>query len=393
MRRRIGAIAWQDLLDLGRQRGTWVSLLMFPVINVLLIVVVPGFLSEREQAKQDTERYRVAIEAVPDDSGLLRDELIEANFDVIAVPDARRAVRTRVAHVGLRLDAGAREAFEGTDQAQARVIALTTRRASNLAFGRLIEVLETVRIDQAATRALAAGLPKGAVRPITVEQVDLADSAAGARLELSHTLPFLALLPLTAAVGISAQRISGAKDLRIIEPLLLLPVRRFEVLAGKALAGFALGAVILPAVVVPLVASRFLPAGGAGRTVALGVETIAAITGVAALLLVVLVSIGAFAGAVARTSTELSSALPFVTLPLVLLAMALQFFTGVRATATTAFVPVLGPALLLRDAGAGVAASSAAALTVVATAVWAVVLLALATRFLERERTVLRATG
>jgi ABC-2 type transport system permease protein len=392
--RRIVLIARHDLVDLLRERGTWISLLMFPAVNVALLVLVPGMLSAREQSRQDTVRYTVAV--TESSASFLLDDLRAARFDTIDVAtrdEAEKAVRSRRAHVGLVLTGQAASDFAGTGQAQSEVIALTSRRSSNLAFARLIEVLEAVRSERAVDRARVAGLPVRAVRPVTAESADLADSHAGARMQLAQALPLVLILPLVASVGIAAQRISGSKDLRVMEPLLLLPLARVDVLAGKALAGLALGVVTLPAVTIPLVISRFVPAGTAGRTIALPASTIVAVTGAAAVLLVVFVAIGALAGAVARTSTELSTILPFVTFPFVLVGMSLQFLTALHASVGTALIPVLGPVLLARDVGAGVDAPGAALTVVPATVVWAGLALFFAARLLERERSVLRVTG
>ncbi|HEX7166718.1 MAG TPA: ABC transporter permease subunit [Acidimicrobiales bacterium] len=390
--RRIWLVARHDLLDLARQRGTWLSLLMFPVINVSLLVLVPGFLSEREQNQQDTVRYVVAAEGETADVASLRPLLEGARFTVQESEDATAAVKSRDAHVGLVLEPGAAAALEGEGQAKAKVIALSTRRSANLAFGRLVGVLDALRTSVARERIDDRNLPARVARPLDVTPVDLADTRRGAQLQFSLLLPLLMLLPLTGAVAIAAQRISGGKDQRVIEPLLVLPVSRTTVLAGKAVSGLVLGAVTLPAVVLPLFIGRVFPVGGSGRTVALGIDTIAAVTAIAVLLLAFLVALGSFAGAASRTSTEMASMLPFVTMPVILLAVSLQFFAGVRTTIAFALLPAVGPALLVRDVGAGIVAGVPAVVVALATIAWTVVLLVLAGRFLERERSVLRPT-
>lgn len=391
--RRVALIAGQDLLDLGRQRGTWLSLLMLPVINVVLIVLLPGFLTEREQSRQETAVFVVAAEGDTDARRYLERTILGRRFRVEPAEDAAAEVRSRQADVGVVLEPTARRALEGDASTTIRVVALSTRRQSNVAFAQVLDALEKFNAEAAEGRAKRAGLPRRAVQPFAVDSTDIADSYRGARLELSRILPLLVLLPLTGAVGLAAQRISGSKDRRVIEPLLVLPIGRVEVLAGKAISGLALGAVMIPAVIVPLLVGRVAPVGGAGRTVALPAMTLLGIGVVATALLALLVAIGALAGSAARTSTELSSLLPFATFPMMLLALSLRFFPDVHAEGPLAAVPVLGPALLTRDIAAGTARPSAAIIVVATTLAWALAVLVPASRFLERDRSVLRSTG
>ena len=386
-------VAWHDLLDLGRQRGTWFGLMLLPAVNVVLILLVPGYLAEREQQRDEAATFTIAVQASEADERAVARILDDPALRVVATADARRAVTSRAAHAGLVAEAGAADAIAGGDEAQIRVIALSTRRASNIAFGRLVDVLERTRIELAIDRADAAAIPHRAVQPLVMKPVDLADTSRGARLELAQLVPVLVLLPLTGSVGLAAQRISGARDARVFEPLLLLPVSRSELLAGKALSGLVLGAVTLPAAVVPLFVGRVAPVGAAGRTATLSLGTVLAIGVIAAALLTVLVAIGAFAGSAARTSTELASLLPLVSVPILLLAVTIRFFPELHPDGVIAAVPILGPSLVVRDLAAGAATSLAGPIAVATSILWAVALLLPAGRLLGKERSVLRATG
>lgn len=390
-------IAGLDLRDLARQRGTWMSLLLFPVINVVLIVIVPGVLTQREQRQQVAAHYVVAVQGDAADVAALRPVLAPKLLDVASSKDAARDVRTKTAHVGLVVPAGAGVALrdgavEALTEARLQAITLSTRKASRAAVGRLITTIEDHREQLAAANIARRGLPPAVLRPIVVQNVDLAATDRGARLALARLLPILVLLPLSGSLGLAAQRVSGGKDQRVLEPLLVLPVSRSIVLAGKAISGYVLGMITLPAIALPLLLGRVVPVGGAGRHVSLAPGSVAAVVLVAALLLVLLVAVGACVGASARTSAEMGSLLPFLTFPIVLTALALNFI-AVHTTLPFALVPVMGAALVARDIVAGTVSAAAVALMTLSTAVCATTLVIGASRFLERERSVLRATS
>jgi ABC-type Na+ efflux pump permease subunit len=392
-----GRIAGLDLRDLARQRGTWLSLLLFPVINVVLIVIVPGVLTQREQRQQVSARYTVAVQGEPADVAALRPVLAPAQLDVVAQDDAERAVRTMHAHAGLVVPAGAAVALrdgavEALSGARLRTIALSTRKSSRAAVARLITTIEDHRAGLVAQSIERRGLPPAVIRPIEVRNVDLSATDRGARLALARLLPILLLLPLSGSLGLAAQRVSGGKDQRVLEPLLVLPVSRSIVLAGKAIAGYVLATITLPAIALPLLLGRVIPVGGAGRHVALAPGSVVGVVVVAALLLALLVSVGACIGASARTSSEMGSLLPFVTFPIVITALALNFL-AVHTTLPFALVPVMGAALIARDIVAGTVNGVAVALMAASTVTLSVALIVAASGFLERERSVLRATS
>lgn len=387
-------IARHDLVDISRQRGTWFSLLVFPMLNVLLILVVPGLLTQREQAQQDTARYEVGIEATNTEDAVLVEQLLRgAAVTTERVDDAREAVGDRVVNVAVVVSPGAAEAFAGNGSAGFRLVALTTRNSSSRAFARVLEQLETRRVEQARRRAVQAGLPESAVQPLAFETLDVADSGRGAQLTLAGTLPLLVLLPLTSTIGIAAQRISGTRDTRVVEPLLVLPLAHHEVLAGKALSSLVLSLVAVPATTLPLLLARFVPVVGAGRSIDVGVGTVLAVAATAVVVLVVLVALGVYVGAAARTSTELSALLPYVTFPIVLLALTLQFFGQLSATPVLSLVPVLGATLLVRDVAGGVADPLSVGIVLCSHTIATVVLLALAGRTFGGAKSVLRPTS
>jgi ABC-type Na+ efflux pump permease subunit len=386
----VALVARRDLLDLRRQRGVWVTLLLLPFVNVTFLLLLPGFLTHRQQASLEHTTYRVAVQGATGDdvaiAGLALSPGRGGRFVVVPTADARRAVLAEQADVGLRVE-------QAGGQFKGDVFVLSTRNRSRAAFGAATAAFEAFGLDVATQRLAAEGLPPAAARPLAVEPVDLTASGRGRRLALSTILPLVVLLPLTGAVGIAAQRISGSKDQRVFEPLLVLPFTRREVLVGKAVSGLALGSITLPAVAGPLLLGRVLPISRAGTSIALPLGETLAVVVVAVVLLVLLVSLGVMVGSAARTSAELGSVLQMATLPIFLLGLFLQFRTGIVSRPAVLVLPFFGPLLIVRDIAVGALTFAHVAIAGAATAVWATLLLAIGTRFVESERSVLRSTS
>jgi ABC-type Na+ efflux pump permease subunit len=404
--RAVTAVARHDLLDLRRQRGVWVGLLLIPFVTVSFLLLLPGVLAQREQTTQARATYRVAVEvdsaadAVVD---VLRKELPSNRFRVVASRTARRDVERSRADVGLRLDGEGASAVASlaaspsstsgdVTQVVGQLLVLGGRSKSRAASGALTAALERFGLEITDRHLAARGVAPSTVRPFVAEVVDLSGTARGQRLNLATLLPLLVLLPVAGTVGVAAQRISGSKDQRVFEPLLALPFTRRELLVGKALGSLLIGSITLVAVAVPLLAGRFVPVGAGGRQVQLPLGALGAAVGIGTLLLVLLVMLGMAVGAAARTSAELGSVLQMVTLPIFLLGSFLQFRSGIVSTAWLMALPFFGPLLCVRDVAIGALTGMHLSVAAVSTLAWASGLLLVATRLVESERSVLRSS-
>lgn len=391
--RSILAIGLHDLLDLRRQRGVWMGLVLIPFVTVSFLLLLPGVLAEREVQNQARAVYRVAVQPA-DAADALRDALPASRFELSGVDDARKRVSSSKADVGLVLaTADVTVALAGeSEQVTGEVAVLAGRSRSRAALGALGPALEEYGLTVTNRRLDARGLPLSTVQPFVVSTVDLSDTSRGQRLNLATLLPLLVLLPVAGTVGVAAQRISGSKDQRVFEPLLVLPFNRAELLLGKALGALSIGSVTLVAVGVPLFVGRFVPVGAGGRSISLPLRELVAVVGLGAVLLSLLVLLGVAVGAASRTSAELASVLQMATLPIFLLGSFLQFRSGIVTTPQLLVLPFFGPLLCLRDVALGTLTAGHAVLAVVATAAWGGLCIAAGVRFLESERSVLRST-
>ena len=386
-------VARHDLLDLRRQRGVWVGLLLIPFVTVCFLLLLPGVLAERESTTHASAVFSVAVEGGADDVAALAEVLPKERFRVTATGDARGDVTASDADVGL-VPAGPVAAALAAEEGQLRgdLFVLTTRSRSRRAAGVALAALHERGLRVSDARLAARGLPPALVRPVVAEPVDLSATPRGRRLTLATLLPLMVLLPVASTVGVAAQRISGSKDQRVFEPLLVLPFTRPELLYGKALSATAIGSITVAALGLPLLAGRAVPVGAGGRGVHLPIGEVLGVMGLSAVLLLVLVALGLAVGAASRTNAELGSVLQMATLPLFLLGSLLQFRSGIVTTFPLLVLPFFGLLLCVRDVAAGAVTAPHVLAAGGATLVWCAVLLALAARLLRSERSVLRTT-
>ena len=392
----VRSVAGHDLLDLRRQRGVWVGLLLIPFVTVSFLLLLPGILNEREQSSRASARYRIAVESSDPTAALeVARGLPFERFRVVPTTDAKAAVLASRADAGVRVTGGIAPGRGADDASQltGELLVLSSRSKSRAAFGALSAAMETRGLAVTDARLAARELPPATVRPFVVQVVDMTQTERGRRLDLAALLPLLVLLPIAGTVGVAAQRISGSKDQRVFEPLLVLPFRRRDVLLGKALSALAIGSVTLVAVGVPLVVGRFLPIGRTAQSIELPAGALVGVLSVGALLLVLLVMLGVAVGSASRTSAELGSVLQLTTLPIFLLGSFLQFRSATATSPRLLVLPFLGPLLCIRDVAIDALTPEHLLLAAGATAGWAALALVVAIRLLASERSVVRATS
>lgn len=391
--RAVRDVARHDMLDLRRQRGVWAGLLLIPFVTISFLLLLPGVLAEREEATQATRVHRVAVAGSADDLAVLAEALPATRFRLVHVADARAAVTRQSADVGFVAETSLAEALASErGQVEAELLVLGGRSRSRAAAGAVAAALDAHGLVVTDRRLEARDVDPDLVRPLTFETIDLTETGRGRRLALAALLPLMVLLPVASTVGVAAQRISGSKDQRVFEPLLVLPFSRLELLFGKALSAATIGAITVGAVGLPLLAGRFVPVGAGGRTVDLPVPEVIGVMSIAGVLLVLLVCLGVAVGAASRTSAELGSVLQMATLPLFLLGSLLQFRSGIDTTTGLLVLPFFGLLLCVRDVAVGALTAPHLVAAVSATAGWSALLVAGAARLLQNERSVLRSS-
>ena len=253
--------------------------------------------------------------------------------------------------------------------------------------------LDRYALTETARRAEAAGLPARDVHPVRVELAIRQDRASTpARSPLGGVfglLPIYAMVPLTSLIGLASRRVSGARDRRVIEPLLVLPLSRPSVLVGKGVAAFAIGALNSA----PVLLVMAVLGGALAKFTSLDVGAAVVATVIVGLVAfaVLAVAYGLYVGAKPGTATAGSRAV-FVLIFLAFLSDALMQ-TVPWAIPGLLTVPGLGFVLLLREAAASGANALHASIVVGSSLGAAAVFVWLGARHLARDETVLRRTA
>ncbi|MCS7304779.1 MAG: ABC transporter permease subunit [Thermoguttaceae bacterium] len=230
----------------------------------------------------------------------------------------------------------------------------TATERSQLAYARLMEVVERWREAIAARNLEASGMPVQAARPFDLQKADVAEQTAfrGAAV-WAKILPVMLLLwALTGAFYPAIDLCAGEKERGTLETLLCSPVDREDIVVGKLLT-----------VMLFSMMTALLNVGAIGLT---GWLLLAQLPGVGAppiwsavWLLMALVPMSALFGALCLALSALarsSKEAQYYLMPLLVISMPLAIWPmapGVELSLGTSLIPVSGVVLVLRAAMEG----------------------------------------
>jgi sodium transport system permease protein len=228
-------VARKELTDAFRDRRSIRAMLLPALFGPLMI---PFILKQQTVQNKVAESIRVPVigrEYAP----VLMDWLLQQpGVEVAEGPaDPEAAVRGRTEDVVLVVKKDFGGEFEQSKSAPVQVFADSTRSSALPTIRRLSALLNRFNSETATLRLIVRGVSPEVASPLKIEDVDLANSQQRAAAVLDVILIFLAIAILVAGMPVTTDSTAGERERGSLEPLLLNPVPRWQVLGGKWLAG------------------------------------------------------------------------------------------------------------------------------------------------------------
>lgn len=401
------SLARKEIISTLRDTRAIISNLVIPLVLVpVMMIGMPlllGSLFEREQVT--VTNVGVVGEAnVPQE---LRAAFTAANLALEPVTDADQAVRDGTVDVAVVIPGGFEAMLAGGGSATVEVHSKVGNMKSELNTSKVQQAFSDYQSRVVAGRLSAAGLDASVLRPVTVRTVDASSQAERSSGQLSWLIPFfIAIWTLTGGQMTAIDATAGEKERGTLEVLLVAPVRRAEVVAGKFIATMTfglsaalmaiLGIVIGGAVMGSLIVPR-LGEGASGMVNIMG-GSIALTPTIVLALIVSALLLSAFVSALllgiamfARSFKEAQSYVAPLSFLFILPAVALQFKDLIGLSDSVFYVPVLNVLILMDNVVRGVGTGREALITWGVMLVAVLLLLRFALRNFKRESVIFRS--
>jgi sodium transport system permease protein len=236
MLERIGIVLRKELLDNLRDRRTLVTSLLTsllgPFMLFLLLTVIGQTAGER--AERPLELPVAGAERAP---GLMA-FLEQRNVIVRAAPaDPEAAVRAGEVEVVLLVGEAYAGRLQGGLPAPVQLVLDSSRQSAGPSADRARRLLEAYGAQLGALRLQARGVSPSLVVPLAIEEADVATPESRAA-QLLNVLPyFLIFSVFVGGMGLTIDVTAGERERGSLEPLLINPVPRGELVIAKLLAG------------------------------------------------------------------------------------------------------------------------------------------------------------
>jgi sodium transport system permease protein len=313
--RAVGIVFLKECRESLRDRRTIIyALLVGPLLLPLLFVFLVRVTISRTlaQASAPLPVTVIGAERAPNLLSALEREGLAV---LPPVPDVEAAVRSQQVDLALRIPSSFPADWRAGRPAQVEIIYDSSRRDTGPAVQRLRAMLDGYSRITVAMRLMARGLAPTLSVPVVVAARDQATPQARGAL-LFAMLPYLLIFSaLIGGMWLAIDSTAGERERTSLEPLLINPVPRDRILAGKLLAtaAFAMASLCL-ALVAFLIAGAFLPANQFGLSVQLRPHVVAAILPVMVPLVLLLVTVEVLVAAFARSVREAQTYLGLVQL-------------------------------------------------------------------------------
>jgi sodium transport system permease protein len=340
------AIFRKDLVEVFRDRRTFIAAVLLPAIFMPVVVVVMPVLARRQQAVLVERPARIAVEG-GDTAGLAALGFDERVFSLVSTPDARAA-----------LLAGSLDAVlvdEGLASGGPRVVAVLfddTRPASQAAVQKVTQVAARLALRDLEAAARNRGMDPAQMIRVVVEPRNVASPRRMGGALLGTALPFFLAVWLLLGGQYAALDVGvGERERGSLEALLVAPPSRWAIVAGKFLAVLAPATLALAVMLLTGMAAAKMGA----RWLSNQPIEVAISPGAAVWLLVVGLALGGLLSAVqlgvslaARTLREAQQGFTGLYLLVALPVMLVPFLGDWASQSWVWLVPVLNAALAFR---------------------------------------------
>ena len=390
--RALSVVWWKEVRENLRDRRTMVSTFVLgPLFGPVLFAVLIGFVAKTEldRAEKALELPVIGAEHAPNLMNWLGAQGVEA-VDPPAEPE--EAVRTREVELVLRIDDEYGKALGEGRPAPLTLIFDQSQTKARASIERVQALLQGYGELVARQRLLIRGMDPSLVGPIELRRVDLSTPQSRSAMILAM-LPYLLILTVfTGGMYLAIDATAGERERQSLEPLLINPVSRGQIMSGKLIAtfAFAVASLALSLVAFSLV-TPLLPVEKIGMIVKMGPAECAMMFLIVAPLGLIgaglLTSVSAFAKGFREAQTYNTLLIIMPAIPSMLMAL-----NPVKPADWMYSVPLLSHQLLIEQTVRGESLVLwQVGLSIVSTLIVGVIIAAIAARLYHREHLAISA--
>ena len=254
------AVFLKEVLDNFRDRRVIINtLILSPLLGPVIFAIVISFMASQETERMEAplELPVVGAEHAPNLIGFL-----ERQGVIIEQPpaDPEQAVRSEEEEVVLRIPQDFAEYWNAGRPAPVEIIVDRSLRYTGTTIARVNSYLNGYSAQIGLLRLQLRGVDPSITRPIASQVVDLSTPTSRGGLILVMLPYFILITVFMGSMHMAIDTTAGERERKSLEPLLINPLPRWQVMAGKLAATTAFALATLAVGLIAFVyAMGFLP--------------------------------------------------------------------------------------------------------------------------------------
>jgi sodium transport system permease protein len=237
--RLVWIVFMKELRDGLRDRRSILSVLVVAAVTPALFggmfTVMAGHIKDAVEMKLPVG----GVENAPAFVEWLRQQ---PGIEVVAAPaDPEQAVRDRKEDVVIIIEKDFAKSMARAVPAPVKLISDSTREGARRKVSRARNLINAYSSQMASLRLIARGVAPTVALPVRVEEVEVSSAQERLAMQLNILTLLLVIAAVTGGMQIAIDSTAGERERGSLEPLLLSPVPRVALAAGKWLAASGFG--------------------------------------------------------------------------------------------------------------------------------------------------------
>jgi sodium transport system permease protein len=375
----------KELMDAFRDKRSIYSVIIGALVGPIMIAFLLNRIADQQRGAQEIQVPVVGQEHAPVLVNWLEQQ---PGVEIAPGPaDAEAAVRDRKLEFVLVIPKDFPEKFRASRPAPVQIVSDSTRQSAHAKVQRLRSLLSRFSSETGGLRLVARGVSPAIASALRVDDVEVSSAQQRSAMVFNMIPMFLALAAFVAGMHIATDSTAGERERGSLEPLLVNPIPRFELVAGKWLAAVASSALGMTATL--LITSTVLlrlPMEDLGFRFRFGVPDALLLLATMLPLALIAPSVQMYLASFAKSFKEAQSYMGYLVFLPMLPGMAAAFYPlGDRPW--LAPIPILGQYALSTDIMGGKPPSPMyLVLAALCAAAFAALFLSLTTRLFSKEK-------
>ncbi len=386
----------KELSDASRDRRAVLSLFLFPVLAPLLIYFMFNKIIDLGEDALDIELPVAGAEFAPDLIDFMQQNGISIKpldldvsnngFSAATSVQLKTAIENRDYDFALLIPADFARQVAASVTVNVELHHDSSRTGGGIKVARVQNLIEAWGKETSVLRLMLRGVDPAVARPVNVGRIDVASDQARAQALLNMIPMFVIMAAFMSGVGIAVDATAGERERKSLEPLLVNPVQRSQLIIGKWLAAALFSIMgLITVMALNVLALSQLPLEMLGISFYIGANEVAGILLVTIPLALFATSLQIFIGIFARSFKDAQVYIGLMSL-LPMLPFLYNTLNNNGRELWMSLVPMLGQNMLLADVVSGrTPAMPDFVLAGICLLAWSAGFIALASRLLKRE--------